>query len=93
MVAAYHGSMEMMKLLLGSFAKVDLRERGSVTALFPALKHPEAVKAGSGGWDGMGWMGWDGNWMKLEQELPRPSRLERQKDGTSWTVSRGWKRG
>jgi len=47
MVAAYHGYVELMKLLLGAFAKVDLRFSGqSVTALFMALKHPEAVKAG-----------------------------------------------
>lgn len=45
MVAAYHGYVELMKLLLGAFAKVDLRFSGqSVTALFMALKHPEAVK-------------------------------------------------
>eukprot|EP00435_Cladocopium_sp_Y103_P057989 s1264_g20.t1 len=44
MVAAYHGHVELMKLLLGAFAKVDLRVRLGVTALFNALKHPEAVK-------------------------------------------------
>jgi hypothetical protein len=48
MVAAYHGYVELMKRLLGALlTKVDLRaSRQSVTALFMALKHPEAVKAG-----------------------------------------------
>ena len=47
MVAAYYEHVEVMKVLLDAFAKVDLRaSRQSVTALFMALKDPEAVKAG-----------------------------------------------
>ena len=47
MVAAYSGYVELMKLLLGAFAKVNLRaSRQGVTALFMALQYPEAVKAG-----------------------------------------------
>ena len=49
MVAADHGYVELMKLLLGAFAYVDLRaspDEESETALFMALPYPEAVKAG-----------------------------------------------